>query len=157
MVRELPLPQPFDARELCHALAERRGREIRLMPMHSGDSGVLGLWVATDHADLICYEATTTPPHQEHIILHELGHLLCNHYPAQLSATEHVRMLMPSLDPAMVQRILGRTTYGAAEEQEAELFATLILKRAKRAAAPGAARDAVAEKINAALDWPGHG
>jgi hypothetical protein len=151
MVRELPLPQPFDAHELCRAVAAQRGREIRVLPMNGGDSGVLGLWVATEQADLICYEATTTPPHQEHIILHELGHLLCNHYPAQLSGTEHMRMLMPDLDPLMVQRILGRTSYAATEEQEAELLATLI----RQAAVPGCT-DSVAGKINEAFDWPGH-
>jgi hypothetical protein len=123
------------------------------MPMYGGDSGVLGLWVAAESADMIFYEEHTTPPHQEHIVLHELSHVLCNHYPAQLSAGEHMRMLMPDLDPQMVQRILGRTTYLAVEEQEAELLASLIQQRAQREATPDHSTTAVAEKINAAFDW----
>jgi hypothetical protein len=153
MARDLPLPQPFDVRELCRRVAEQRGRPITLMPMYGGDSGVLGLWVAAESADMIFYEENTTPPHQQHIVLHELSHLLCDHYPAQLSTTEHMRMLMPDLDPQMVQRILGRTTYLVVEEQEAELLATLIQQRAQKEATPDHSTTAVAEKINAAFDW----
>ncbi|WP_245378993.1 hypothetical protein [Kibdelosporangium banguiense] len=153
VARDLPLPRPFDVRVLCRRVAGQRGRPITLMPMYGGDSGVLGLWVAAESADMIFYEQNTTVPHQEHIILHELSHLLCDHYPAQLSTAEHMRMLMPDLDPQMVQRILGRTTYLAVEEQEAELLATLIQQRAQREAAPGHVTTDVAEKINAAFDW----
>ena len=150
----MPLPQPFDARSLCRLVARRRGRAITLTPMNGEDSGVLGLWVATEKSDMIFYEAATTPPHQEHIILHELGHVLCDHHPAELSANELTRVLMPNLDPAMVHRILGRTSYVAEQEQEAELFASLITRRAQRSAAPGHHTSEVADRITAAFDWP---
>jgi IrrE N-terminal-like domain len=153
MAENLPLPHPFDVRVLISRVAAQRNRPIRLVPMSGGDGGVLGLWVATRSGDIIFYEQNTTPPHQEHIILHELSHVLCNHYPAQLSTTEHMRILLPDLDPAMVQRILGRTTYLAVEEQEAELMATLIRQRAQRADGPGQATSPVADKINKAFDW----
>ncbi|RSM89592.1 ImmA/IrrE family metallo-endopeptidase [Kibdelosporangium aridum] len=151
--RALPLPQPFDARALCERVAQQRGRPITLTPMNCGDSGVLGLWVAAKNADMIFYEASTTPPHQEHIILHELSHVLCDHYPARLSDNEMLRLLMPNLNPSMVRRILGRTSYDAAEEQEAELLASLIRQRAQREAMPGHGTD-VAGRINAAFGWP---
>jgi hypothetical protein len=154
MASSLPLPQPFDARTLCQRVAQRRGRPITLNPMNGGDSGVLGLWVAADQADMLFYEATTTPPHQEHIILHELSHVLCDHYPARLSANELTRLLMPNLAPAMVERILGRTTYDAVEEQEAELLASLIRQRAQRKAASDRETTDVADRINAVFDWP---
>lgn len=153
MARDLPLPRPFDVRVLCRRVAEQRGRPITLLPMHGGESGVLGLWVAAESGDMIFYEEHTTPPHQEHIILHELSHVLCQHYPAQLSTAEHMRILLPDLDPRMVRRVLGRTTYLAVEEQEAELLATLIQQRAQREAAPGHRSTDVAEKINTAFDW----
>ncbi|ONI81180.1 hypothetical protein ALI144C_21825 [Actinosynnema sp. ALI-1.44] len=154
LARTVPLPQPFDARGLCRVLAHERGRPITLTPMNAHDSGVLGLWVATDQTDMIFYEASTTPPHQEHIILHELAHVLCDHHAARLSANELTRMLMPNLDPVMVQRILGRTTYQAEQEQEAELLASLITQRAQREAVPGHRTSAVADRINAVFDWP---
>jgi hypothetical protein len=142
-VRDLPVPYPFDVRELCALIAARRGRAIQLLPMICGDSGVLGLWVATESADLILYEESTTPPHQDHIILHELAHVLCDHYSAKVSAEEQMRLLMPDLDPDMVRRVLGRTTYLAVEEQEAELLASLIRQEAERAAGPEPESNAV--------------
>lgn len=128
------MPVPFDARALCERVAARRGRPIRLVPM-DGRAGVCGLWVATDTTDLFFYERVTTPPHQEHIILHELGHLLCDHHHASSTRGPALgpafEQLLPSLDPQMVHRILGRAGYTSEEEREAELLASLIRQRAR--------------------------
>lgn len=129
LLRGLPLPVPFDVHALCEQVAARRGRPIRLVPM-SGLAGVCGLWIGTDTSDLIFHESATTPPHREHIILHELAHVLCDHYPVSLRPAEVAAMLLPGLDPAMVQRVLGRAGYTTAEEREAELLASLIRQRA---------------------------
>jgi hypothetical protein len=125
ILRDLPMPEPFDARTLCARVAEQRGRPMRLVPM-SGLTGVCGLWVATDTTDLLFYESDTTAPHQEHIILHELAHVLCDHYPSGLDT----QGLLPSLDPAMVRRVLGRAGYSTKEEREAELLASMIRQHA---------------------------
>ncbi|MEU9891795.1 hypothetical protein [Sphaerisporangium sp. NPDC051011] len=142
-------------RELCAAIAEKRGRPIRLLPM-TGQPGLWGLWVATDTADFILYEQATTPPHQEHIILHELSHLLCDHYGSSFPSVDSGQALMPSLDPQMVHTVLGRTAYSAVEEQEAELLASLIQQRARRpSSAPGPPDQsgALLNRLLAALDW----
>lgn len=110
---------------LCDQVAERRGRPIKLIPT-ADITGVCGLWIATDTTDLICYESDTTRPHQDHIILHELSHVLCEHYPVSLPPTE----LLPDLDPAMVRTVLGRAGYTTDEEREAETLASLIRQRA---------------------------
>jgi hypothetical protein len=120
-LRDLPLPAPFDVRVLCDQVATRRGRPIRLIPM-AGLTDVCGLWIATDTADLICYERDTTRPHQDHIVLHELSHILCEHSP--------VETLLPDLDPAMVRTVLGRAGYSTEQEREAETLASLIRQRA---------------------------
>ena len=149
LLRELPLPVPFDVQALCEQVAERRGRPIRLLPM-SGLTGICGLWIATDHSDLIFHESETTPPHRDHIILHELAHLLCDHYPVSLDAAERAAMLLPGLDPAMVRRVLGRAGYSSAEEREAELLASLIRQRAAPAGT-------LTGRLRGALDGDGHG
>jgi hypothetical protein len=41
-------------------------------------------------------------------------------------------MLLPDLDPSMVQHVLGRTSYPIWAEQEAEMIASLILARVER-------------------------
>ena len=144
LVRDLPMPVPFDAPALCAAVAERRGRPIRLVPM-AGLTGVCGLWVATATTDLIFYEQVTTPPHREHIILHELSHVLCDHPSSSLGT--QVEELLPSLDPEMVQRVLGRAGYTSEEEREAELLASLIRQRARSHAG-----GTLADRLHDALD-----
>ena len=151
IVRDLPMPVPFDARVLCERVAARRGRPIQLVAM-DGLTGVCGLWVGTATTDLIFYERVTTPPHQEHIILHELGHVLCDHHRSPDALGLPVEQLLPSLDPAMVQRVLGRAGYTSEEEREAELLASLIRQRA-RSHGGGTLTD----RLHAALEDDGDG
>jgi len=134
-------------------VAERRSRAIILVPT-TDVPDVMGMWVATDTMDLILYEQSTTPPHQDHIILHELSHLLCDHFRGTLPDADHMRSLLPDLDPAMVRRVLGRTGYSADEEREAELLASLIAQRAARATDSGKTGTALDERIGDALFWP---
>jgi hypothetical protein len=151
LLRTLPMPVPFDVRRLCELLADQRGRPIRLVAM-PGLTGVCGLWAATDTTDMIFYERDTTPPHQEHIILHELGHVLCDHRRTSSSLGSQVEELLPSLDPEMVHRVLGRAGYSSEEEREAELLASLIRQRA-RSHGGGTLTD----RLHAALEDDGDG
>ena len=85
--------------------------------------------MSTGTSDYIFYEAHTSVLHQDHIILHEVAHLLCEHQPV-VSNDEIGRLLFPDLDWKVIQRVLGRTCYARWPEQEAELIASLILARA---------------------------
>ena len=133
---ELDLPVPFDVGALCRALETRRGRPIVLCPVATG-AGPCGLWADTPTADLIFYERDTTPLHREHIIVHELCHLLWEHRPPPLSEADVRQLLFPDLQPALVRSVLQRASYSRDEEREAELLSTLILEQAGRAAVPG--------------------
>jgi hypothetical protein len=132
LVDELDIPLPFDAHELCARLAARRGRPIRLLPLSLPTDSPCGLWVSANETDYIIYEQATSRLHQEHIILHEVGHLISDHRSAPLLDDETSRLLFPNLDPSTIQRILGRTHYSALEEQQAEMIASLILQQASR-------------------------
>lgn len=134
-------------------MAERRSKAIVLVPIVDFPD-VMGMWVATDTMDLIMYEQSTTPPHQDHIILHELSHLLCDHFRDSLPDADHMRSLLPDLDPAMIRRMLGRAGYSADEEREAELLASIIAQRAARAAGSGRMGSALDERVGDALFWP---
>ncbi|WP_137813616.1 hypothetical protein [Gandjariella thermophila] len=118
--------------ELCWRLETWWGRAIRLVPLNLPPDGPCGIWVSTAGTEYILYERQTTALHQEHIVLHEVGHLLCRHEAAPMLDGAAFGLLFPSLDPAMVHRVLGRTHYTAVEEQEAELIASMILERAHR-------------------------
>lgn len=137
-IRDLPIQTPFDIQIFTAVLAERRGRPIALhpMPLHGEP---FGAWFAEPSVDVVFYEQRTTSLHQRHIILHELGHILCGHrgidgvtLAALLSgdgaATEHSRAALT-----------GCTI--DAEEGEAEMIATLILARVSGAQAHTATAD----------------
>lgn len=127
----LDIPVPFDVAALCARLAARRGRRIVLQPQPMG-AGPTGMWVDAGGIDYIVYERETTPLHQEQIILHEVGHLVSEHGPPDVSDEEAVAVLMPDLDLDMVRRVMSRHGYTSEQEEEAELVASLVLERAGR-------------------------
>ncbi|MGW5847392.1 hypothetical protein ACWFQ8_05380 [Streptomyces sp. NPDC055254] len=125
----LDLSHPFSLEALCNRIAQQRGRPIRLhpLPKEAAESGVCGLWVGTASVDYVFYEAQTTPLHREHIVLHELGHILFGHHALEGEET----------DGAPV--VLGRTNYTTRQEQEAEMLASMIRIRTANSAPQSAA------------------
>lgn len=147
LLRDLDLPGAFDVPALCAELGARRGRPIVRLPLPDLHD-VCGLWIATDTTDLIAYEQHTSAPHQQHIVLHEIGHMLCDHFPTTVDPVEQARLLLPDLDPNMIRRVLGRTGYSSVEEQEAEVLASLLGQRAR----PPQPEDSVADRLRFALE-----
>lgn len=135
ILREVETPDPFEVDAFARAVSRRRGRRLRLIPKET-DLGPCGVWLALPDADYVFFEAGTSPLHREHIILHELGHLLSEHPARQVLNAATLSALLPHLDASMVRRVLGRTSYSAVEEQEAEMIASLVLERAGRAPRP---------------------
>ncbi|WP_410818975.1 hypothetical protein [Micromonospora sp. 050-3] len=131
MVAELEVPEPFDIQKLCDALGERRGRPIHLVPIKLPAHTVCGMCVPTGDFDAIFFEQDTSPLHQMLIIGHELGHLLAGHQATEVLDADASRLLLPDLDPQLVQRSLGRSNYAAAEEREAEMIGSLLLRRVR--------------------------
>jgi len=86
------------------------------------------MWVATGTADYIFYQQETTAVHQNHIIMHEIGHIMAGHCGSELSGGEALTEVMPSLSPAVIRRTLQRTGYEEEQEREAELFATVAME-----------------------------
>jgi hypothetical protein len=137
------IPVPFDLNAFLDQLEAAWDRQIELVPFSATVPGKLcGIWVGTDRLDLIYHEEATSLLHQDHIILHEIGHMVCGHTGTALSNTDQVRSLLLTDEVrGQVHTVLGRGAYTAVEEQEAELVATLILERAVR---PAPAPQAVA-------------
>lgn len=140
LISDLEVPDPFDLDALCSDLGARRGRPLILdaLPGPTNGDAPSGVWVALKTADVILVDPTTSPLHREHIVLHELGHMLCEHRPSP--STYMHRRLFPDLDPEMVSRVLGRTSYTEPEEREAEMIASLITSGIRRRAVGGDAR-----------------
>lgn len=132
LLREIRLPTRFDIESLCDQLSERRGIPLRLIPMSLDPSTPSGLWVSIPTADLIVYESSASRPHQEHIIAHELGHMIWQH-DQHWNDDNVAALFFPDLDPCLVKDMLQRAGYTDAQEREAETMATVILSRMQRA------------------------
>lgn len=100
-----------------------------LTPLPMAALGPCGLWLAGEHADVICFEQNTSALHQEHIILHELGHILHEH-----TGAETLQDLFPNLSDATLRIMLARQhdAFSQRHEREAEQFAYAVLARASR-------------------------
>jgi Zn-dependent peptidase ImmA (M78 family) len=138
-IRDLPIPIPFDTEIFTSAIADRRGRPIVLQPMPLlGET--FGAWIEESSVDVVFYEQHTTPLHQQHIILHELGHILCNHQ--GIEADELSASSLPDAGQSGKRlRALRDGRYTEEEEREAEMIATLILMQVTSAQANTTARD----------------
>jgi predicted Zn-dependent protease len=128
-------------------VAAYRGRSISLLPIDTallagtGCGTGSGLWIAKQDSDVIAYGADTTEWHAEHIIMHELGHMLLGHGPEQSESGEAptsaptvaaVADLLPSISPESIAHVLGRTDYGTRRERDAETFADMVMLHAMR-------------------------
>ncbi|WP_406134536.1 hypothetical protein [Streptomyces sp. NBC_01089] len=157
MIDRLELPSTLSIEILCRHIAARRGRPLHLhpLPREAATAGACGMWLATDAEDHIFYEQRTALLHQEHIVLHEIGHMLFDHGASDEDGTGWGSFL-PDLDVNAVQRLLRRTNYATSQEREAELFAsvlgTLVCKTSRRHA------DGALGRLEAALGVnPRHG
>jgi hypothetical protein len=132
LVATLDLPDPFNLTEMCARLGRRLNRTITLMSHNMVIGGLCGTWMRTDTADYVFYEEDTSYLHQQYIVFHELGHLLCRHTPGKELISDLARAMAPAIKPSDVFRVLGRDSYNDDDEFEAELIATLIQRRIGR-------------------------
>ncbi|AGM05513.1 hypothetical protein [Amycolatopsis keratiniphila] len=119
---------PVEMAELCRRIGESRGRPIKLVAFPMEVPGPCGAWLSASSGDYIVFQSETTRIHQEHIIAHELGHILSGHR-AEPDEEEIWSRFMPDLDPGVIRRLLKRTQYDSVREREAETIATLLLER----------------------------
>ena len=88
-----------------------------------------GLLVPEVSTDYLFYRADATPLHRRHIILHELAHLVCEHRGILLDPATAFRDLIAH--PDGIATLLAQ--YSREDEEEAEMFATLVLARTEGA------------------------
>lgn len=125
-LRVLGLEPPLRVESLCERLGDFRGRPVRLVPHRMSASGPSGLWLATASRDYIVFQSGTSEMHRDHIVLHEVGHILAGHT-SQDADVQQWQASMPDLSADMILRALARTCYDAQREREAELIATILM------------------------------
>jgi Zn-dependent peptidase ImmA (M78 family) len=117
-VRELGIvaPVPFTIDAVCHQVAEHTGRPILLFTMPLAPTDPSGLWVSTVDADFVVTAPDTTPILRQHVVYHELGHIILGH-----------RGL-----PRAVGQVLARSSYDEQDEREAETCADVLAEHFNR-------------------------
>jgi IrrE N-terminal-like domain len=150
-VRDLGLPQADSIRELLPAIEERSGYSIRLAPAPlDRGQGVCGMWIrTTEGIDYIFVHEMASQAHQDHVIAHEIAHILRNHegrldLPQVNPVTDR---LVSSLDPATVKMMLGRSDYDYRDEQEAELIGSHLQRYVHRPGRDVSDSDRVAKTL----------
>lgn len=137
------VPSPWNRDAFLAGLGEWRGRPIQLMPVISvmvprgaeASRTPCGLWLECDEVDVIAFDAGTTDFHIDQIIAHETGHMLLDHADGS-AGLEGIRQLLPDIDPALILRVLGRSEFSDHQEDEAELFADMLLSGVSRWRSP---------------------
>lgn len=158
-LKDIAIPNPFDLHAFCTVVADHRGRPLALHPTPGLSAGApCGLWISVPSADYVFYDPGTSRLHAEHIVLHELGHMLGEHHtglnggPAADGGA--LGRLVPDLDPRTVGTMLGRASYTTAQEQEAEMLASLIRARSVSAPAAVPARRDALSRVADVLTFP---
>lgn len=118
-----------DLTTLVDRVAAYRQRPLQLLGVRMHASHPSGFWLETDAVDIVGYEADTSPTHRQHIIAHELSHILWEHRGPFSVDTGQAALLFPDLDLDLVRSVLGRqAAYPDAQEFEAEIMAWLIVR-----------------------------
>ncbi|WP_030992951.1 hypothetical protein [Streptomyces sp. NRRL S-1813] len=126
LVLRLPdLPQPWDVEELCRALERSRRRSLTLYPVDI-PAMPSGFWYGDGESDHIFYGSSVSGYYRDHIILHEICHMLAGHgvAPRDLAAAHSAGPFVRGQG----QVLKCHNT----EEEIAETFSAMVLKRAGR-------------------------
>ncbi len=110
LIRRTASQLPLTVRGLCTAIGQLRGTPISLMEWDLPAQGPFGVLISREDEDVIAYQAKTTRAHQEHIILHEVGHIIAFDLAGE-------RPELPQL----------RTCYSNRDERDAEIIASAIM------------------------------
>ena len=127
-LRALALPATVDLAAVIRVVADQRSRRIVVQPVDGMGGQTMGAWIATPETDVILYERRTTRVHQDHIVLHELSHLICGHQPSLLEPAVAAE-IFPDLEPEVVRGVLARHGYSSTDEVEAEVMASVLSER----------------------------
>lgn len=124
LVRQLTLPSPWSMPDLCLQVEQLRGRRVVVQAVSTGDATATVRREAK--RDVITYRDDHHNP--DHLVAHELGHLLAGHLDGGNGLAAGVS---PDLGEAV--RAMNRAcAYDSHEERLAEAVADLLLAGARQ-------------------------
>lgn len=130
LLRHTGVPHPWNINQFLDRFERHRGRDIDLCAISCGVGDSCGAWQQHKDHDVIAYAENTSGFHQDHIILHEIGHMICQHRGRCVLFEDEAQRIAPNLAPAAFAHLLNRNS-GYVEEHEAELIASMIHQRVR--------------------------
>ncbi|MEU4774453.1 hypothetical protein [Micromonospora sp. NPDC023644] len=167
---EALIPVPWETAEFLRRLGRARGRSIVIRTVEADPDAPCGVYLAVGDVDTLIVPAHTDPYHRDHVLAHEIAHMLFDLEPdpdgdasdgSSAIDREYARSLFPDIPPELIKALLGRRGYGNRVERRAEVFAELLLERvrerqstAEQDQGTGLTRDqqAIAERLSRALE-----
>jgi hypothetical protein len=125
MINSLQVPRPWNP-ELFRVSLERQRNRLLFLTAVPLVPGPVSLWIATTDADYIFYDQDSAPSRQLHLIGHQVAHILFEHTGAPVR-DDAALTLFPHLDPDLVAAALTLSAYTSADEQAADVFASLLI------------------------------
>lgn len=141
----LPIRRPWSIDRFIAEISIDRQRPISIHELPESLSGeISGMWFPTARADLIYIRTDAEGEYREHIICHELAHIVLAHHADvdTVPVAEYLQRQMPDLGAGMLSYLqplapcLTRTNFVSPVERQAEWLATLILARASELRKP---------------------
>jgi IrrE N-terminal-like domain len=123
-IRSLGLAPYSSAYELAEQLGRRRSRPIHVVAWRLPIPGPMGVHIARAHDNVVVVQELTSSSHRQHIVLHELAHILCEH---DGEPWQNAQTVFPPLDsPPVIGWATAnfRSAYDTDQEREAELLAS---------------------------------
>ncbi|WP_156666183.1 hypothetical protein [Rhodococcus sp. HS-D2] len=153
VLQDLSVSRPWSIERFIADLSIRNGRAIQLMTIpdqktqveDQDGNTITGAWLPTERIDYVFVTSKAEGDYRDHIICHELAHIIFRHRPDARTAETlqqiYLRTLMPSISGDVVQTLLptyckNRTLLTDPIEREAEWLATLLISRAKELTRP---------------------
>jgi len=125
----VPLPERFRVEDFCQQVSRHRGRPLYLLPAPPEmleEDKACGGWMAFSTEDIVFVRENASPLHREHIVLHELGHILCDHEPNHVPRAQLLAHFFPHSGSEVVAFMLTRTMFDTPREVEAEIYASMV-------------------------------
>ncbi|TWP34465.1 ImmA/IrrE family metallo-endopeptidase [Leekyejoonella antrihumi] len=132
IAQHCPVPEPWDIAAFCTAIADNRHRPLQVIARPAMSDTITGLLVQLPDRDVIFYRNDLAGIHRDHVICHEIGHLLAGHL-HDLTADHG------DLAGAANIMLHRQCDYGDQREHEAEDIAELILTHVQHKEPPPAA------------------
>ncbi|WP_280433638.1 hypothetical protein [Nocardia brasiliensis] len=131
LAASLEVPRPWRLATFVAHVAQRVGKPILVVPQQDLTTGGFPCGLVVERADdiVIAYDAASTGYHTDHIVMHEIAHLLLDHAGFVAPGSRHrtLAALFPDLELDSVLRVLARSDYDDVDESQAELFASMLM------------------------------